>query len=656
MKAKKIFMSLLACVAMLALCVGSFSVGAATVADATIDTTKTGSLSIYKYDITSAKADGVWDETSYESTGVKDETGVNAVLGNPDKPKTLPNGDTSYGYAIKGVEFTYLKIADITTITAAGTVQVLYGFDNSGNAETMLEAIGLSWDDREQAADTATTYYFSAETLIDAFSTSLTANATTVKNALEAYVTANGGTAMTETDEYGYTADDELPLGLYLIVETAAPEYVTTPTAPFLVTLPMTSINGTNATDGGERWIYDVTVYPKNETGEPTLEKTVREDKEDTGKNDGTTDDITDGYAHTATGSDGDVMEYQIISTLPTITSTASYLTTYTYVDTLSKGITYNKDDVVIEWFADAACTELVATWAQTDATAKFAVAYAAGTNDAEVMTITMTEAGLAEINTADTVYTTADAVDSGYSACTMRITYAATVNSDATVVYGDGGNPNEVELTWERTSANYFDTLRDCCHVYTYGIDLTKFFSDNKGDFSKVTFALYNNTDSYFLMADLIDGVYYVTGRVADEADATKFVPNDAGKVIVKGMEDDKYALTELKTDNGYALNKDAVNFEIIATESTTECDVCHKMLLTASATCDGETIDMLEDNASVNALAKLEILNRRQIIPPVTGEAGVWALTCGGTALASLSMMFILVLARRKKGEAAN
>ena len=48
-----------------------------------------------------------------------------------------------------------------------------------------------------------------------------------------------------------------------------------------------------------------------------------------------------------------------------------------------------------------------------------------------------------------------------------MRITYACTVNSDVTVVYGDSGNPNEVELTWKRTNTDYYDTLRDCCHVY---------------------------------------------------------------------------------------------------------------------------------------------------------------------------------------------
>ena len=73
------------------------------------------------------------------------------------------------------------------------------------------------------------------------------------------------------------------------------------------------------------------------------MEKTVREAKADTGKNECSTS-ITDGYAHTATGSAGDTMEYQIVSTLPTITSQATALSTYNFYDTLCEGLTYSKD------------------------------------------------------------------------------------------------------------------------------------------------------------------------------------------------------------------------------------------------------------------------------------------------------------------------
>ena len=89
-------------------------------------------------------------------------------------------------------------------------------------------------------------------------------------------------------------------------------------------------------------------------------------------------------------------------------------------------------------------------------------------------------------------------------------------MNSDAQVVLGDNGNPNDVNLTWERTSEDYVNTLEDRCYVYAYGIDLTKYFSDNNGDFSNVQFLLYNETDGYYVVADTVDdstneNIYYV-------------------------------------------------------------------------------------------------------------------------------------------------
>lgn len=601
---------------------------AAPVDEATIDRNRKASLSVYKYDITSAEKDGVWTTDGYQSTGVYDETGVNNILGNPDKPKVLPNGDTSYGYAVKGVAFTYKKVAEISTFSEKGTISNLFRFEAEGSGEIMLRAIGLSFADRETEAvvNGKQMYYFTSDTLMKAVTDSLANDPTGVKNALEAYVQDNGGTAMAETDSYGHTEATNLDLGLYLVVETKVPEYVTTTVAPFLISLPMTAVNGTNAADGGTRWIYDVTVYPKNATGSPDLEKTVRESKADTD----TTDDISDGYAETATGSAGDVMDYQIISTLPAITSAASYLTEYIFADTLSEGLTYRKNDLLVEWYLDEKCTEKMTEW--NEASGKFAVAY-----EEHTMTVTMTETGLAEIN-------------SSYSGCTMRITYAATINSDDTVVCGDTGNPNEVVLTWKRTNTDYYDTLKDDCHVYTYAIDLTKKFADNKGDFSKVSFVIQNDTDGYFVQATLIDNVYYVTGHAADEADATVFVPTDNGKVVVKGLEDDAYSITETTTDNGYRLLKEAIQVVITAEESDDICPVCLAKTLTALATADGKSVSMTADGDSASAVVPLTVINHRKTLIPGTGEAGNLLFTIGGIALAAVSFM-VLVYTRKKK-----
>lgn len=585
-------------------------------AEPTIDPGKKASLSIYKYDITKASNDGAWDAESYVSTGLHDD----AVIDKLSK------------YAIQGVEFTCLRVADITmnseVLDGQRQVGVLYGFDSSDRRTDVLSAIGLTAADAHKTAGGIN--YFTSDVLNNKLSTALTANATTVKNALEAAV-KNGGVAMTETDATGHTSTSNMEQGLYLVVETRVPENVTSTCNPFFVSLPMTTIDGA-------AWNYDVTVYPKNQTGNPTLDKTVRESKNSTGKNTGSLTDITDGYAHTATASVGDTVDYQIISTLPTITSKASSLSEYTYVDTLSKGIRYNKNDVVIEFFRDAGCTDKIATWAENSG--KFAVGY---DNTANTMTIRMTDTGLREINEAATVYT--NSVKRGYSDCTMRITYAATLTADAKM--GDTDNPNEVELTWRRTNNTYFDTLKDCCHVYTYGIDILKQFSDNGGNVRNVKFRLHNDTDDCYIIAEQKDGVYYAKGFAAKKADATTFVPNAQGHVVVKGLEDDTYSLTETATDKGYILLKEAVKI-VITTKENGACEQCGAKLLTASATVNGKDVTMTDGNAIV----PLTVVNNPGFDLPKTGGYGTWMFTVGGVALLGAAA-FIVIRSRKHKNE---
>ncbi len=684
---------------------------AADVANATIDPTKTGSMTIFKYDFTNASKDGVWDD-SYVSTGRYDDF-VNQTLGqtkptgDSDNVSNLGNGHNSYGYAIKGVEFTYLRVADIYQFTESADdqrtdshVELLYGFKWDNASQNILSAIGLDANNRYQNADAKVDgvdiYYYQSDVLVNALSAALTTNATDVKDALEQHIINAGGTAMNLTNEHGMTAVSGLPLGLYLVVETKVPEHVTTTINPFFVSLPMTSVDGTEGNMngstpnglGGSAWMYDITLYPKNNTGIPTLEKTLRENETDTGKHNGTTNDITDGYTHNATASAGDVIDYQIISTLPTITSASTYLTEYSFLDKLSVGITYNKD-VKIEFFKDKECKNLITTWTLADATAKFSTTYNTADN---TMKIAMTAAGLAELNTIETVYPAAS-VFAGYSDCTIRITYTATMNSDNTVVFGDNGNPNNVVLTWRRSSSEYYDTLVDDCHLYTYGIDLTKQFSDNNGDFSKVEFAIYNETDGYYVQAVLntTEGIYYVVDNaaVADHActeeEATHFIPTVDGKIIVKGLEDDHYILTELRTDNGYTLLRENIDVVISQQETMTSCDIYtsdmlglvqndarydgqildsqqndnfmqpdleHKHL-TASATVDSNAVTMLVDRGSANAEAPLTVVNTHGFTLPATGSTAQMMLVIGGVSTVCAAMFMMLFVFKKQREE---
>ena len=251
-KTKRLWALLLAMVMALGLISTAF-------AAPTIDSGRKASLSLYKYDITAASADGAWDAASYVSTGVQDD----AVT------------DKLAQYAIQGVEFTYLRVADIAMnnelVNGQRQVGVLYGFAE----DTILQAIGLTTADAYKSESGIR--YYTSDKLNKALAVALADNATTVKNALEIAV-RNGGKAMPETDENGHSKVSGLEQGLYLVVETRVPENVTSTCNPFFVSLPMTTMDGKD-------WNYDVTVYPKNQTGSPNLEKTVREDKNSTGKN-----------------------------------------------------------------------------------------------------------------------------------------------------------------------------------------------------------------------------------------------------------------------------------------------------------------------------------------------------------------------------------
>ena len=557
-------------------------------AEPTIDPTKEASLSIYKYDITKASAEGAWDTESYVSTGLHDD----AVIDKLSK------------YAIQGVEFTYLRVADIAMnnelVESQRQVGVLYGFDTSERSNAVLSAIGLTAADAHKTDNGIN--YFTSDMLNNKLAAALTANATTVKNALETAV-KNGGVAMTETDSTGHTSAGQLEQGLYLIVETRVPENVTSTCNPFFVSLPMTTIDGA-------AWNYDVIVYPKNQTGNPDLEKTVREAKNSTGKNTGSLTDTTDGYAHTATASVGDTVDYQVI-----------------------------KNDVVIEFFKDAGCTDKIATWAENSG--KFTVGY---DDAANTMTIHMTDTGLSEINEAATVYT--DSAKRGYSDCTMRITYAATLTADA-ATYGDRDNPNKVKLTWKRTNTTYYDTLEDCCHVYVYAIDLIKQFSDNNGTFSKVKFIAYNDTDGYYIKANMEGEVYNVTGFTSNKSEATMLIPNLKGHIILRGIEDDTYTLTEVATDKGYVLLRDPVKV-VVTTKEDGICERCGAALLTASATVNGEPVSMTD----ANAVVPLRIINNPGFDLPKTGGYGTWMFTVGGVALLGAAA-FIVVKSRKHKHE---
>ena len=614
-----------------------------------IDTSKTGSLTIHKYDMTAAKQAGV-NLDQFTSTGKQDTNAEQALK----------------KYAIKGVEFSYLRVGDVEQQSENGKVQMIYELPSA-----LQQIIGLAPSDAAKTEGSKT--YFTSQIINDKLAQALEDN-TATKDKLEAYMGQNG-TAMDETNANGVTSKDKLPLGLYLIVETKAPENVTYTTNPWFVQLPSTDSNG-------DDWFYDVICYPKNETGNPTLDKRVRNNPDQDNVTTANADRLADftsarneyRYQSTVTASKAETLDYQFISKLPHITSSTTYLSTYTFNDTMAKGMTYGKDAVIaIYENKDAADSTNVnnvnksgalAVWKSSDTDPKFTATYGKSGDDS-TMKIEMTKAGLSELN-------------KKYSDKYIVAYYTAKVNTDDSVVLGDKGNPNDVSLTWKRTSTNYYDILKDKCIVYSYGYDLTKKFSDSKGDPTKVKFVVQNKTDNYYLVARADRaGVYQVTGKSATEADATQFSPASDGKLVINGIEADEYGFTETHSDAGYSLLKKEVIVKITETkaditpteanitgiqsksdtDSTANDGVPNGAVLkndvtvqttAASATVDNTKATMTKQDESNNAYVNMEITNQKQFMLPMTGGAGSYLLIIAGVVAAGCGMM---ILRKNKK-----
>ena len=614
-----------------------------------IDTSKTGSITIHKYDITAAKQAGV-NTDQFTPTG-KQDTAAEASL---EK------------YAIKGVEFSYLRVGDVEQQSEGGKVQMIYELPSA-----LQQILGLASSDAAKTEGGKT--YFTSQIINDKLAQALEDN-TATKDKLEAYM-GQSGTAMDETNANGVTSKDKLPLGLYLIVETKAPENVTYTTNPWFVQLPSTDSNG-------DDWFYDVVCYPKNETGNPTLDKRVRNNPDQDNVTTANNDKLADftaarneyKYQSTVTASKAETLDYQFISKLPHITSSTTYLTTYTFDDTMAKGMTYGKDAVIaIYENKDAADSTnvnnvdksgAIAVWKSSDTDPKFTATYGKSGDDS-TMKIEMTKAGLNELN-------------KKYSDKYIVVYYTAKVNTDDSVVLGDKGNPNDVSLTWKRTNTNYYDILKDKCIVYSYGYDLTKKFSDSKGDATKVKFVVKNKTDNYYLVARADRaGVYQVTGRSAKEADATQFSPSSAGKLVIDGIEADEYAFTETHSDAGYSLLKKDITVKVTETkanitptianitgiqskadtDSTANDGVANGTALNnnvtvqtiaASAIVDDTKATMTKQGESDNAYVNMEITNQKQFLLPLTGGTGSYLLIIVGVVVAGCGVM---VLRRNKK-----
>ena len=408
------------------------------------------------------------------------------------------------------------------------------------------------------------------------------------------------------TDANGKIEFKDLDLGYYLVVETQTPasgKYVTS--APFFVAIP-TSNTATGPVDEMDSsasttsWEYNVTAKPKNE--EVSIDKKIVEG--DTTKDKDTV-------------AVGDIVNYEITSTSPKYTD--EYFTeggakkdpTYNIHDTLSAGLTLNKDSIKV--FANNSTEELGNADKQYYSVEEKMATDAKGAQYVTGFEIKFTKKFLKD-----------------YSGVAVKVTYNATVNENAIV--GKEGNTNEVTLDY--TNKPGADSTgvpgKTTPTVYTYGLVVNKVDGKEKTALAGATFKLYKVTEN----EDKKEIETQVTGLKGMNADGTYTTSTD-GKVIFNGLDKGKYKLEETKAPNGYTLLKDKIEFTITDEQPDGEIDQNSSKEVIINKDNKGQLATTITNNKGFNL--------------PSTGGMGTYLFTIGGIIV--MAGAVILLIASKKK-----
>lgn len=286
---------------------------------------------------------------------------------------------------------------------------------------------------------------------------------------------------------------------------------------------------------------WNVPITPKAE--KPTVEKKVYDNP------DGTS---TGGFGSSADHVINEKFQFQLTATLPDSTNRAyDYYDKYSVIfhDTLSEGITYDKDDeldsVVIKSNGN--------TYNITDSSK-----YTIDTTDLESQNSFVVN-----------IDVKACAKDAGFdlnNGATITVTYTAHLNDKAYVntAGGSTSNINKVYLTYSNNPKDELSIGKTPestpVYVYTYQLNNTKHQDTEKGPaLEGACFRLYSDeacTDQSEVQLYQKDGFYYpIKDVLGKEAVEMKSAAN--GTFNVKGLDAGTYYLKEITPPDGYSACK---------------------------------------------------------------------------------------------------
>lgn len=529
----------------------------------------------------SAETKGSVTITKYMST-----SGAGATLSPEDYTGVAPTGDEYK--LLKNVEFAYVKVGERVQVDTATSDSSQTEIQYTVTDENFLDAIGI-----EKAEVNKN---FTQETLKEKVSSS--ANKTKVINFVNTYKGAN----KKSTDENGTASFAGLDFdALYVFAETDATNAalasdgskvnVTKVSVPFLVSLPFTGSDGTTVTD--------LRVYPKNSTGEDSIDKKIVE---------GETEKVT------TAANIGDTVNYKVTYSVPV---TENGLESLIITDTMSKGLTFNEssDSVTVYNGETKVDSEKYSVKKNDDSS-----------TGEQIIKITFTQD-----------YCQSLPKDSTQE---FTITYTATLNEKA--VLGQTGNTNKVQLKYKNKGEEEKTISPDPdkeVKVFTYGIDLTK-QGEGGAKLSGVEFKLTDGTNEIKVLKT--GNAYYPSNNA--KASSTVITDNN-GEIHIRGLKPGTYKLKETKTNDGYVLLKDPV---VIVITPSNKADEAAKGVV--SATVGGKEVTMIEDSGSATAKVPLTVVNSKGFDLPATGGRGIALFTIVGIAIVAAAGSLLFMRKRSK------
>lgn len=514
------------------------------------------------------------------------------------------------GGPVAGVEYTLAQIGSLCEITYTGGYMTGYAVKKS-----VAQQLGINTG----SYGTETYYIYTAKSALDKIQEQLAA---IEQSEWKGLVEGLTGSRKASTDENGQVIFNDLPYGLYLIVQTdvSGAEYEGEPiTLSHLQTPMLVSVPGKNEEK-------EVKVNVKTPLGYGELTKSIV----GIGDIDGNWENVED--SNTEVTGPGDYIRFRLAVQPPRLSS-GDTLDHFVVEDVRSEGLRLEK----LESLTDT----LGQTYVENTDYTRTEETVADGTR----MLLTFTQQGLQKLEqlgraagTLTVVYTTQVTED----AVTAGITNSARI--DYKVDYApDRDNPPPPDDPPPEDDDDEYHSDWDVARSYTFGVHMTKYLGEegNLAPEGSVTFALYREKDGQKQAVPLSrSGDAY---QVALQGSNELSVSAD-GTFTILGLGEGTYYLRELSTAEGYALPNEDIALTLAGERSAGEYT---GRLDAAQCTVDGQ-----QGNASVqDGILYLSVINPRTFYIPNTGGAGSWMFTAGGLLIIAGGVVYLAV-SRKKKG----